>query len=707
MSVQATVAIASDFLTCLTEISKREQTKIIEFINRFRADPSSKGINLEPINGAKDPDLRSIRINDNFRGIVKKPEHGNVYLLLWVDTHEKAYAWGMRKKCSINAETGSIQVYDVVWDKENNTDENNRAVVLSEAEGIFASYSNRNLIKIGVPEEQVPFVKKIKTEEELEQFADKLPQEANEALFFLLNGYSIEEILANVEITADPKVDTNDFAVALSNLDSKRRFVVVDDDSELQAILNAPLEKWRVFLHPTQRKLVEQNWNGPVRVLGGAGTGKTVVAIHRAKFLAEHVYTSSKDRIFFTTFTRNLAEDIKDHLKRICSVDALARIEVINLDRWAFGFLKQNGVTTTLTMDGDESSYWKQALALAPTELNFPEEFYREEWESIIQPQEIETLEQYIKALRLGRGTRVDRKSRIAIWTVFEEYRLLLKAADKKEPVDAMRDARKLIESNNLSLGYSAILVDEAQDMSAQAFRLLRAMAGPEHGNDLFIVGDAHQRIYRYKTTLSKCGINIRGRSRTLKINYRTTDEIRKWAVRLLKGVAVDDLDGGVDDQKGYKALLHGHAPEVKLLASAEDEIQYIVQYFHKIGKEQWRDSCIVARTKKILGWYKEKLQSAGIAVSPIETDKTDDRSAEGVRLATMHRVKGLEFDRMLIASVNDSVIPWPFKQIDSADAVVRNEYEARERALLYVAATRAKKEVVITAYGNPSPFLR
>ena len=359
-----------------------------------------------------------------------------------------------------------------------------------------------------------------------------------------------------------------------------------------------------------------------------------------------------------------------------------------------------------MVMDGDESTYWKQAMALVPSELNLPEEFYREEWENIIQPQEIESLEQYIKALRLGRGTRVDRKSRIAIWTIFEEYRLLLKAADKREPVDAMRDARKLIEGKNLSLGYSAVLVDEAQDMSAQAFRLLRTIAGPAHANDLFIVGDAHQRIYRYKTTLSKCGINVRGRSRTLKINYRTTDEIRRWAVRLLNGVAVDDLDGGMDDQKGYKALLHGHAPEVEVMASAEDEINYIIQYFNNVGKEQWRDSCIVARTKKLLEWYKEKLKSAGIAVYPIETDTTDDRSAEGVRLATMHRVKGLEFDRMLIAAVNDGVVPLTIRQADSSDEVIRSEYEARERALLYVAATRAKKEVVITVYGRPSPFL-
>ena len=357
-------------------------------------------------------------------------------------------------------------------------------------------------------------------------------------------------------------------------------------------------------------------------------------------------------------------------------------------------------------MDGDESQYWKQAMALMPTELNYSDEFYREEWETIIQPQEIETQEQYIKALRLGRGTRVDRKSRIAIWTVFEEFRLLLKMADKKEPVDAMRDARKLIESKNMTLGYSAILVDEAQDMSMQAFRLLRAMAGPERGNDLFIVGDAHQRIYRYKATLSKCGINIRGRSRNLKINYRTTDEIRKWAVGLLHGVAVDDLDGGEDNQKGYKALLHGHAPEVEVLSSADEEVNFIIQYFHKIGRDQWRDSCLVARTKKLLEWYKEKMQSAGISVYPIETDNTDDRSAEGVRMATMHRVKGLEFDRMLIAAVNDGVVPWPFKQIESTDAVVRSEYEAQERSLLYVAATRAKKEVVITAYGRPSPLL-
>ena len=703
MSNRLTVAIAADFLSCFARIPRKEQDKVAEFINKFRSNPTSSGINYEKIRGAKDSDFRSVRISDSYRGIIKKPEQGNMYLLLWVDTHDEAYTWAERKKCKINPETGSIQVYDV-WDSPKETEQAAEEV---NQPGLFDSISDRHLLKLGVPKELLPLVKSLRTDEELEEYAGSLPQEAFEALFFLSCGYSLEEVLQSQETEETKQVDENDFFAALTDLNSQRRFVVVEDDEELHAMLNAPLEKWRVFLHPGQRKLVEQNWNGPVRVLGGAGTGKTVAAIHRARYLAEKVYTGNKDRILFTTFTRNLAADIKDQLRRICSTGTMARIEVVNLDRWVAGFLKQNGIAATLLVNGEEArSYWRKALTMAPVELGFSDEFYKEEWVGVIQPQEISTREEYFKASRLGRGTRVDRKVRAAVWPVFEEYRLLLQLAGRREPVDAMRDARILIESGYQIPEYKAVIVDEAQDMSVQAMRLIRAVAGAERENDLFIVGDAHQRIYRHKVVLSKCGINVRGRSRKLRINYRTTDEIRKWSVAILNDVPIDDLDGESDDQKGYKSLLHGHPPVIRVFSTEDDEVGFIINYLRHLGQENWRDTCLVVRTVRILDAYKELIEAAGIPVFQINPHNSDDRAAEGIRFATMHRVKGLEFDNMIIASVNENVVPLPVSSAVSNDQVVREEHEIRERALLYVAATRAKREVVITCCGQPSPFI-
>jgi superfamily I DNA/RNA helicase len=232
-------------------------------------------------------------------------------------------------------------------------------------------------------------------------------------------------------------------------------------------------------------------------------------------------------------------------------------------------------------------------------------------------------------------------------------------------------------------------------------------MVPEESKNDLFIVGDAHQRIYRHKVVLGRCGINIRGRSRKLRINYRTTEETRRWAVSLLEGVSVDDLDGGPDDQKGYKSLLHGMAPKVLHFAAFAEEIDWIADYLARVaGDDGLKATCLVTRTHKLLEQYQAALIGKRIEAYLVHRSQADDRKISGVRLATMHRVKGLEFDRVIIAGVNAGVMPLEIAVSSSSDPVVRRESESQERALLYVAATRAKREVIVTSFGQSSRFL-
>ncbi|MGE0820738.1 MAG: UvrD-helicase domain-containing protein [Candidatus Binatia bacterium] len=382
---------------------------------------------------------------------------------------------------------------------------------------------------------------------------------------FLASGDSLAGVFRKMETPeTPPAVDTTDYVAALNNPDFQRRFFVVEDDLELAAMLSALLEKWQVFLHPSQRRLVERHWNGPVRVLGGAGTGKTVAAMHRAKWLAQQVFTSAHDRLLFTTFPRNLAADIRKNLLSICPEEVMRRIEVVNLDKWVSDFLQRHGYSYDIDYGERTGRLWEQALNSAPSKVQVPVSFYREEWERVIQPQGVSSVEEYMKASRIGRGVQLNRSGRKAVWSVFEEYRLLLNEQRLREGDDAMRDARLLLESKGNQTPYQAIIVDEAQDMGPQAFRLLRQLIpGGDRQDDLFIVGDAHQRIYRHKVVLGQCGINIQGRSRKLKINYRTTEETRRWATNLLEGFSIDDLDAGVDDQKGYKSLLHGVTPTV------------------------------------------------------------------------------------------------------------------------------------------------
>ncbi len=703
------VAIASDFLLSFSKIPKKQQAKAMAFVSKFRSNPTSNGINYEKIAQAKDPNMRSVRIDQSYRGIVLKPDTGNVYVLLWVDHHDKAYKWAENKIYQIHPETGSLQVVDIDESMTHIESPEPEAPAEILAKALFDDIKDHYLLRFGVPEIHLSLVRSLKTSGELDEVADQLPQEAYEALFFLAEGFSLEEVLNDIE-TSDKKeeVDTTDFESALEKPDSRRRFFVVEDDLELAAILNAPLEKWRIFLHPSQQKLVERIWNGPVRVLGGAGTGKTVVAMHRAKWLVQSFYKNKNDQILFTTFTRNLAADIQENLTKICSKEMMRRIEVINLDKWVSGFLKKNGYDYQIDYGTRTNDLWKKALDIVPSDLNLDLSFYREEWERVIQPQAVTSAEEYMKATRVGRGVRLNRKMRKTVWTVFEEYRVLLNENGLREPMDAMRDARLLLERKNEVLPYKSIVVDEAQDMGMQAFKLIRQMIPEETKNDLFIVGDAHQRIYRHKVVLGQCGIKIIGRGKKLKINYRTTDETRKWAVGLLKGIHIDDLDGGIDNQKGYKSLMHGILPEVRHFVTFHEEIDFIAEYLNKIKKEDGsiNEVCLVARTNGLLKQYENAITSKGFEIYFVRRNEAEDQSNPGLRLATMHRVKGIEFDRVIIAGVNDGIVPFEGYGSDSSDPVIKKDAEVHERALLYVAATRAKKEVVVTSCGKASRFL-
>jgi superfamily I DNA/RNA helicase/mRNA-degrading endonuclease RelE of RelBE toxin-antitoxin system len=700
-----TVAISSDFLKAFAKIPKQQQAKVRDFVEKFKANPASPGINYEKISSFKDQKLRSVKIDLAYRGIVLKPDIGNVYMLLWVDHHDEAYQWAENKVFDIHPETGGIQIVDIAAASVD-------AAAAPEApvdDGLFAGVKDKHLTQFGVPKILLALVRSLRTEADLDQAVPHLPQEAVEALYMLAAGYSPEEVYAELTKAEVAQVDTTDYAAALANPDSQRRFVVVEDDQDLADILSAPLEQWRVFLHPSQRRLVEINANGPVRVLGGAGTGKTVVAMHRAKWLAESVFSGENDRILFTTFTKNLAADIRENLAKLCGRETMRRIEVVNLDAWVAQFLQKNGYGFRIAYDKQTRPLWQDALNQMPSELGLDETFYRDEWDEVIQGQGIATAAEYLKAPRIGRGRALTRAERLKVWPVFEEYRALLNEKGYKEPSDAMRDARALLEHKGDVLPYRAVIVDEAQDLPPEAFRLIRQLVpGGDQPHDLFIVGDAHQRIYRHKVVLGRCGINIRGRSRKLRINYRTTDETRKWAVSLLSGVSIDDLDGGLDDQKGYRSLLQGMAPRVKHFSTFKEEIDFLAEYLVPLAQEpdQLASTCLVARTQNLLTQYQGALKAAGIPTYQVRRSEADDRRAPGLRLATMHRVKGLEFDRVIIAGANDGVLPlaWEAKSMDEPE--LGSEGEIRERALLYVAGTRAKRELVVTSSGTQSPLL-
>ncbi|MXY06888.1 MAG: AAA family ATPase [Gammaproteobacteria bacterium] len=690
------MAMSADFLTAFAKLPSQQQRGVRAMITRFERDSKATGLNYERIANAKDPNMRSLRIDGSYRAIVLKPAQGNMHMLLWADKHDEAYQWATRHACSINVETGALQVYE----PRQVADPDSPPATTDKARA-FGELKRRELMRLGVPAEMTDEVLELQGEAELEAMAPRLPIEAYEALYLYLAGESYDELVRAREAPAEP-VDASDFATALEHNDSRSRFVVIEDDLELEEMFNAPLERWRVFLHPSQRRLVERSWNGPVRVLGGAGTGKTVVAMHRARWLARTL--PADHRILFTTFTRNLAADIANNLQAICSAEELKRIEVTNLDRWVQRFLRGRRYRFRLVF-GREEEAWREALAKKPDGMTFQDTFYEHEWEQVIQSRGVDSREEYLHVSRTGRGVRLNRAARARVWPVFEEYRVQLAERGVLEVADCYRAAAALLEEDRRGGDFAAVIVDEAQDLDAPAWQLIRSLA-PSGKDDLFIVGDAHQRIYsRRRVVLSHCGIDIRGRARKLRLNYRTTEETCRWATDLLEGRPIDDLDGGRDDNKGLRSVAHGPAPVVRHFSNRADQAAWLIEHLAALEAqgEPLRGVCIVARTRPERDAIGRELSEAGLSVEVLETDSPDD-SASGVRLATMHRVKGLEFDHIVIASANADTLPLP-AAIAAADSPAAAE--TAERSLLYVAATRAKKELLVLSFGEPSPYLQ
>lgn len=701
------VAMSDDFFDAFSRLPKNAQGKISELLNRFKQAPNRAGLNYESIHNSLDKRMKSLRVDDAHRAIILKPETGNTYIFLWVDKHDDAYQWATRKKCIVNEVSGALQIIDV---------EAVAATIerlpkyATQPVGKFDAVIDRDLMRLGVPGILLPAIRQVVTDEDVDRILPHLPKEASDALIMLAAGYPLGEVFAQLEKTKEqPAIDPEDIEAALNNVDSRSRFIVITDDAQLEEMLAAPLAKWRVFLHPSQRNLVEKDASGSVRVLGGAGTGKTVVAMHRAKWLAEHRFNRPQDRILFTTFTKNLAVDIEANLRSICSKEVMQRIRVINIHAWVEEFLKSEGVDATIVYDENATKdIWETAYIIAPTELQLPLSFYQEEWRDVVMANGCQQLKDYLVARRNGRGTRLSRQQRQAIWCVFEEYRNLLKEQGKREPEGAMYDAQQILLSRGVeALPYQSVIVDEAQDLSDAAFSLLRAIVGESKPNDLFIVGDAHQRIYGKVATLSRCGIDIRGRSKKLRLNYRTTDEIRAWATAILTGVTADDLDGGLDSTRDYRSLMHGEFPVVKGCDRFEDEIKYLQELLMTIDAEQGLASvCLAVRTNQLLDLYERELKSLKIATKRIHRHQADNPADEGLRLSTMHRVKGLQFEYMILPGLDDRSMPLKGLIDRASEPSAREKQILSERCLLHVAATRAKKQVFVSYFGVGSSFL-
>jgi superfamily I DNA/RNA helicase/mRNA-degrading endonuclease RelE of RelBE toxin-antitoxin system len=715
----ARLAISKDYFPAYARLPRKAQHRADEFLKKFEHDSKLASIHLEPLHDVLDGALRSARIGDDYRMILRAPERGDVFLVLYADHHDEAYRWAATKRTAIHPKTGSLQIFDV------ERAERALPTVLAPppvapastptpTPGLFDAHPDETLFLAGVPWPLLPAVRAVQSEEQLDRLLPHLPPEGAEMLTGLAAGLSLDEALEEVfgrvappaAAPEPPAPDVLDLPAALERPTTQRQFRLLDGELDLDRALRHPLDVWRVFLHPRQKRIAEARTKGPMRVLGGAGTGKTVAALHRAAFLAKSVYPKPDDRILFTTFTTNLAEDLRAQLGKLLEPDALARVEVRSIDAWAAALLRSRGKSARLALDEDQRRHFRAAYE-GYGQDEIPLDFYWAEWRDVVREQGLTTADEYVAAVRRHRGVPLSRAERRRLWPVFQAYREDLEGQGLKEPFDLLRAARAELEAAPSAPRYRSIVLDEAQDFSLEALRLVRAIAGPEHPDDLFLVGDAHQRIYGRRVTLSSAGISVRGRrTQTLRLNYRTTGAIGRYATRVLGDAEVDDLDDGKADRRGYVSVREGPPPVVRHFPTARAEEEAALEIVRELLAIPLpaESICLLARTRGILvDRFAPALSRAGI---PCVLLDRQEPAEGGVRLATMHRAKGLEFAAVLLVDVSEGVLPWRSPELESEDALVSELALSRERALLYVAASRARDELYVLSHGEPSVLL-
>jgi superfamily I DNA/RNA helicase/mRNA-degrading endonuclease RelE of RelBE toxin-antitoxin system len=664
-----------------------------DFMRKFRQDPANPGLRFKQLKG--DSRLYSARVSDDYRALMLHVKDDE-YMLVTVKHRSESYDNPERYAYQINQVTGGIDFYDMA---------SLAGTVKSAASAgpppLFARYSQTQLIELGVGRPLLSTIGKITTEEQLLEFTECVPRLTADVLLALHDGASVDGVMEQVTAPASAAepVDPADYAAAVARPAS----LVTTDDETLQAILQGGFERWQVYLHPAQRRVVERSYSGPARVSGGPGTGKTIVALHRVKWLVQRLPSDSSGKdVLFTTFNKNLAVDLRQRLLQLGGPELLDRVDVVNIDRLAAQVVNEAQPGTRLHwMDDSKAIDLWRAVMLELGETRWDAEFLHEEWSQVVLGHAITSRQEYFRARRAGRGRQLNRAQRAEIWELAEQFtrrlddqnlwtfrRVAAHAARLEQQLAAAREPR-----------YRHIVVDEAQDLSSAHWMLLRALVG-RGPNDLFLAGDTHQRIYDNYVSLGSLGIEIRGRSSRLTLTYRSTHEILAAASRILGAESWDDMDDGTDSLEGYRSVLRGPQPEFHAYASWQEELDGILR---QVQKWTGGDVAIAVSvpTKKQVEQVESYLSDHGVPAGSIGPE--GPRLNEGVHVGTLQRFKGLEYQRMIIAGITDAALPG---QRAAADPARQQRELMRARSLLFVAATRARDELVISWNGQPSRFL-
>lgn len=671
----------------LFELPKNVQLRVRDFQKKFKENPFSPAINLEKIATFEDDSLRTARIDDTYRAIIGVAS-GDTYCLLYIDHHDEAMRWAQHKRFAWNSYTNSFQVTSVTFEDVVKQQEND------VQQTAFSKYSDEQLLRIGVPEHQLALVRSIKDMDDLDKAEASLSGDVFEYLFYLMEeGTNIDNIITEVEAGKEQDGD--------STINNKRNFIEITDDEELERVIAEGTEKWQIFLHPSQRLLVEKSYAGSLKVTGGGGTGKTVAAIHRLKKLTDK---GSIKSVLYTTFTRTLIKNISSRVRAMGIKSENCVIE--NIDKLALDMARSYGLIpqTATVLDYGPSSRKSEDIwdsIIADNLSQFDTNFLKREYLDVIVYNNNKTIDEYYRQSRTGRTQPVNRKQRAEIWNLVEQY-----IARKKESLLYDRNEIFNLIANYLNENgihpFKHVIADEIQDFSNTELRFLRALVA-EGPDDLFLVGDPYQRIYNNrKIAFSQVGINVRGkRSKRLRVNYRTTEEIKKAATNVVKGCSFDDFDGSPESLAGYVSLMHGDRPEYKVYGNRNEEIAAIIDFVRMCRENgiEYKDIVVASYIKDSIKPVQDALHRNNIPYRNLMNEGTGNEN--GVNLSSFHNMKGLEFKVVILSDVNKKTFPYLPYGFEELDEIEKKNYLMNQKALMYVAITRAMQKVLITGSGT------
>lgn len=686
--------IADTFTTSLCRLTASEQKQVKQTAFDVQVNPANPGLRFHKLERGRDKNFCSLSVDMDIRIIAHRTDQS--LLFCYVDHHDKAYAWAEKRKLEVHPKTGAVQIVEV---QEVVQDMAQAVTSHTPERALFASVSDDRLLSFGVPEDWLPAVRALADHDALLELALHLPAEAGEALLNMALG-RMPDTTPFVKL-----VTPRDLSAAFMHPDSQRRFRLMGSAEELQRALEFPWDKWLVFLHPDQRALAEGTFAGPIKVCGSAGTGKTVVALHRAAHLAR---TNPDARILLTTLSDPLAHALRNKLNCLLAHEPklAERIDVRALAAQAKRLFqlraRDAAAYSTLASKPRIMDILRREMAALDLK-GYTERFLYAEWHELVDARQITSWEDYRTTPRLGRKTRLSEQRRQTLWALFERMNNALTEQNLYTEASLYtRLASMLAESANPPFDF--IVVDEAQDLSYAQMRFVAAL-GAHRPDALCFCGDLGQRIFQLPFSWKSLGVDIRGRSFTLRVNYRTSHQIRSQADKLLDA-EFTDADGNVEKRSNPISAFNGPQPDIQSFASQEEESLAVGQWLaaRRADGVSAREMAVFVRSEAEISRAEAALRQAEIPYAVLDSDM--DIPSDSATIAAMHLAKGLEFQAVAVMACDADVIPSQQRIEDMGDDTDLEDVYNTERQLLYVACTRARDYLLICGVEQTSEFL-